>query len=52
MDIILAEAPDENFAAHWLETRGLSWAAELMTDQFPNLQILNEEYVPWFDAAE
>ena len=37
----------ENFAEHWLNLKGLDWAAELMSAEFNP-----EEYVPWLDAAE
>jgi len=47
IDSVLETNGSDNFAAHWLNFKGLGWAADLMTNEF-NL----EEYLPWLDAAE
>jgi len=47
IDSVLASNGSDNFASQWLNFKNLSWAADLMTNEF-NL----EEYVPWLDAAE
>jgi len=44
--VLDAHGPD-GFAANWLRFKGLDWAADLLTAEFPK-----EGYVPWLDAAE
>ena len=39
----------ETFVSEWLEAKGLHWASDLITEQFPQTQ--KEDYVPWTDAV-
>jgi len=47
MNEVLARSGEANFAAHWLQFKGLDWAADLMGGEFNQ-----KEYVPWLDVAE
>ena len=49
IDALLADNGPNDFAAHWLEAQGHVWAAQLLTENFSQI---NTEYVPWIDAAE
>ena len=48
IDGLLEKELECDFASQWLAHSGLNWAADLITEQFPN----DKEYVPWLDAAE
>ena len=48
IDSVIENVPKGDFASQWLAHSGLGWAADLITQQFPDA----EEYVPWLDAAE
>jgi len=50
LDEVLDHCSAGNFASHWLQFKGLEWAADLVRAEFN----INEEdeYVPWLDVAE
>ena len=45
LDHVFDQNGPDNFAANWLDFKGLNWAADLIRSEF-------EEYLPWLDAAE
>jgi len=45
LDHVVGEQGPLNFAANWLEFKGLDWAADLIRLEF-------EEELPWLDVAE
>jgi len=51
IDSIIVEHGPQNFASHWLNFKGISWAAQLLENEF-NLKL--EEEAPWLElgAAE